>query len=93
MSYIRVRWLHNHPDEPVWLISELDGERWETRKVEIFPNGSKGFADGSCEVGGTRLGEVPIPPPHLIAADVEFVAEEISKKEFEAIWAERSNTV
>jgi hypothetical protein len=41
MNYIKVKWNHALPDEPVWFYSELDAERWETRKVEIF-------ADGSC---------------------------------------------
>ncbi|MGO4722579.1 MULTISPECIES: DUF6881 domain-containing protein [unclassified Inquilinus] len=56
MSYIRVQWVHSFPDEPVWLISELDGNRRETRKVEIFADGSKGYAAEGVEIGGTRLG-------------------------------------
>ncbi len=32
MTYLRVGWKHQHPDEPVILYSELDAERWEVRK-------------------------------------------------------------
>ncbi len=44
MKYIKVKWLHSHPDEPVLLYSELDKDRWETRKVEVFADGRIGFA-------------------------------------------------
>ena len=40
MRYIHVRWLHEHPDEPVDLYSELTGDGWEVRKVEIVADGS-----------------------------------------------------
>lgn len=34
MTYIRLHWLHDRPDEPIWLFSELDDLRREVRKVE-----------------------------------------------------------
>ena len=45
MKYIRLYWTHDRRDMPVWLISELDDENWETRKVEIWRGGAKGYAD------------------------------------------------
>jgi hypothetical protein len=36
---VRVGWKHQHPDDPVILYSELDGNRFEVRKVEVFRNG------------------------------------------------------
>lgn len=89
MKYIRVQWLHSNPDEPVWLISELDEERWEVRKVYIFPGGSKGYAVGGEEVGEVGLSEVPIPSLEEIAADPQFISSEITSAEFEVIWAAR----
>ena len=44
MNHIRVRWLHHNPDAPDLVVSELDGHRWERRKVEVFADGSKGDA-------------------------------------------------
>lgn len=41
MKYLFVRWIHNFPDEPVLLYSELDKSRFETRKIEVFPDGKK----------------------------------------------------
>jgi hypothetical protein len=89
MHYIRVRWLHQDVDSPVWLISELDDDRWEVRKVEIYRDGSKGYATRNSEHNNARLGLVPVPPLDVIAADPEFLPEEITGDEFEAIWSAR----
>ena len=90
MDYIRVRWIHTLLNEPIWLISELDADRMETRKVYIFRDGSKGYATQGEEVGDTRLGIMPVPPLEEIASDPQFLPEQISEAEFEVIWAERS---
>ncbi|MDR6289797.1 hypothetical protein E9232_002318 [Inquilinus ginsengisoli] len=92
MSYIRVQWVHSFPDEPVWLISELDGNRRETRKVEIFADGSKGYAAEGVEIGGTRLGFEAAPTLKEIGSDPQFLPEEITKEEFEEIWRARIAT-
>ena len=89
MRYIKVRWVHDHPREPVWLFSELDDGRWETRKVEIFTDGSKGFASKEEDMGATLLGERPVPVLNQIASDPQFMPEEISREEFEEIWRAR----
>lgn len=89
MKYIKISWVHDHPREPVWLFSELDEGRWETRKVEIFTDGSKGFATKEEEIGGTFLGEHPVPMLNQIASDPQFVPEEISREEFEKVWQAR----
>ena len=90
MDYVRVRWLHTNPNEPIWLISEIDADRWETRKVEIFANGSKGHAARGEEAGGTVLADLPLLPLQEIASDPQFLPEEITKEEFEAVWSARS---
>jgi hypothetical protein len=89
VKYICVQWLHSCPNDPLWLISELDEDRWEVRKVEIFPDGSKGYASRDDEVGNTFLGLAPVPPLEEIAADPEFIPSEITRAEFETIWAAR----
>ncbi len=89
MKYIKVQWIHTYPDEPEWLYSELDGDLWEIRKVEVFPDGSKGFADSSTTAGSTKLSIEPLPPIEEIASDPQFVPTEITNQEFEAIWTSR----
>lgn len=87
MQYIKVQWLHDDPDFPVLLYSELDEDRWEIRKVDIYPDGRMEYADKDGGIGSTMLcDEMPIPPLEEIASDPVFVPEEIPQEEFERIW-------
>ena len=86
MIYLRCRWRHSFPNEPILLYSELDGERWELRKVEIFADGRAAYADRHQKIGNTCLGLVPVPPFAEIAADPQFDPAEVSKEEFESVW-------
>ena len=88
-SYIRVRWRHEKSDEPVDLWSELNAERFETRKLEIFRDGRVGYASAYEENGGTRLGKVAVPLIRDIASDAQFEPEEVSKAAFENLWNKR----
>jgi hypothetical protein len=86
MIYIKVRWKHDDPNDPILLYSEMDDEHWEVRKVEVFPNGSFGYADRATSRGTTLLGLEPIPTLSKIAANPEFEPAAIAKDEFEAVW-------
>lgn len=85
-SHIRVYWLHSSSDEPVELWSELNEDRKEVRKVEIWADGRVGYASRDEETGGTRLGEGPLPSLSEIAADTEFRPQVITSSEFEECW-------
>ncbi len=89
VTYLLVKWKHEHPDEPGELYSELDEGRWERRKIDIFPDGRWGYADEYEEAGGTMLGEAPTPSVEQINANPEFEAEEIDPADFEKLWALR----
>ena len=93
MKYVRVNWQHQYPDEPVTLYSELDDGRWEVRKIEIFRNGSVGYASGEEQGGGTYLGDLPMPELSEIRKDVEFDPLEITQEEFEFVWNGRKSRV
>ena len=86
MKYVKVRWIHTSPDEPVMLYSELNEELWELRKVEVYADGRADFADREGRSGSTKLGIEPLPPLEEIAADPEFEPVVISAEEFEAAW-------
>jgi hypothetical protein len=88
MEYIKVIWKHDIPDEPIVLYSELDDNRWETRKVEVFRVGSPGYAGQTSSSRSTRLGIVPVPELSKIASDPEFEPMKITKEEFEKVWLE-----
>jgi hypothetical protein len=86
MLYIKVKWKHEHRDEPVLLYSELDDARWEVRKVEAFRDGTLGYASIFEEQKGTFLGLVEVPSFAEIESDPEFEPTEIAKEEFEEVW-------
>lgn len=88
MTHIVVIWHHENLDDPVELFSELDDERYEVRKVEVFRDGRKCFADASAHSGNTALGIVPVPPLEEIASDRQFRPRTITRQEFEAAWIE-----
>lgn len=88
MLYLRIRWIHHLPDEPVLLYSEIDEDRYEVRKVEEYADGHCDVASVDGHTGSTYLGEVPTPGLSAINAQEDFVALEISSEEFEQVWAE-----
>ena len=89
MKYIYVEWIHNFIDEPIILISELDENRFETRKIEIYKDGRVGFAINDIEVLNAGLGIVPVPCIDEIASESEFSPKEITKDEFEKFWNDK----
>lgn len=86
MEYLKVRWIHDLLTEPVLLMSELDSDRYELRKVELYADGRMGFASTDRESGGTILGEKPVPPVADIASDPQFIVEEFDDVGFEQAW-------
>ena len=51
MEYYRTYWQHD--DYPVWIYSAIDNHRYDTRRIEIFRNGSAKYFDNRTplEVG------------------------------------------
>jgi hypothetical protein len=86
MEYLKISWLHRFEDEPVFLYSEIDGQRFENRKIEIYPDGSFGIANCNFHFGGTALSDTIMPDIEDISEDKLFIPELISQAEFELIW-------
>ena len=86
VKYIKAKWLTASSDDPVLLYSEIDDARREIRKVEVYRDGSAGWADQSHECDSTMLGILPLPPLDEINAQIEFEAVEITPDEFESAW-------
>ena len=86
MKFIRVNWKHDLPSEPTCIYSEIDGDGWERRKVEMFRGGRMGYASELETAGGTGLSKEPLPSLDEIAADPQFEPMNISSEEFEQIW-------
>lgn len=91
--HFRSLWHHEFPDEPVVILSEIDSDNLETRKIEIFADGSKGYASRTEEYGPTGLGLERIPPLKDINSDPQFSADWITPQEFESEWKRRNEKV
>lgn len=92
MRYLKVKWIHTAPSEPVEIYSEIDDEDWEVRKVEVYATGMMDRADAVQATGSTMLSEAPHPSLAEIASDPQFLPEEISRSAFEEVWAAAMNT-
>ena len=86
MYYYKIQWIHDFEKEPFIIYSELDNERYEVRKLELYKNGHFGYATQNTENGGSILSEHPYPSIDEIASNPEFIPMEISREEFEEIW-------
>jgi hypothetical protein len=84
---IDVAWKHDFDTEPARLVSVLDRDRYEVRKLEFFRNEQVGFADKKRSALGTQLGLLPVPALTVINADPQFEAREMTMKEFEMLWS------
>lgn len=90
--YLKVRWNHTLPDEPIWLFSEIDSDRNEIRKVEFYLNGQFGYASNSANFGSTRLSVEPLPALEEIARDPQFEPIRIEESEFNKVWLQALNS-
>ncbi|MFZ5968241.1 MAG: DUF6881 domain-containing protein [Bacillota bacterium] len=93
MKYLMVGWFHNFSDEPITIYSEIDEQRNEVRKIELFKAGKIGYATEEVEFGGSGLSECPLPEIEEIAADPQFKPVEITKEEFEEVWNGNKGTL
>ncbi|MBV8276434.1 MAG: hypothetical protein JO170_14400 [Verrucomicrobia bacterium] len=59
-KYVRVEWQHSSPEEPVVSYSELNDERFKTRKIEVFHDERLVYASRTESSFGTTLGVLPI---------------------------------
>ena len=86
-EYIGVEWIHEFRDEPRAIYLELDAERYEARKIEVFKDGSvTKVSRDKPESGSTLLSSYPTPSLEEINASEEFHGREISAAEFEDLW-------
>ena len=87
--YIRCRWKHDSEDLPVEIWSEFDEERFESRKLEYFRDGTVGYADRLECSPRTQLADQPLPQLDEIFPDDEFEELEVSDSTFEERWIDR----
>jgi len=85
-TYIYSKWKNSPVGSPVEFYSELDGQRYEIRKVEVFDGGRFGYASKTKVNNDTSLGIIPVPPLPEIMSQSEFDIKVINKEDFESMW-------
>jgi hypothetical protein len=91
MIYYKVKWSHSNRDFPVLIFSEIDENRLQVRKVEMFYDGSYGRADRRKSIGSTQLSDQKIASLNELSKFTDLEIEEIDKGVFESIWADASD--
>lgn len=87
MSYLKIDWQHSLSEYPREIHIELDDERFELRKVEVFSDGRLQFAPHEFEQGGTVLAVYRVAQIEDLQREGQFTTTVITKAEFESIWA------
>ncbi|RYZ79259.1 MAG: hypothetical protein EOP06_27520 [Proteobacteria bacterium] len=91
MAYTFVEWMHSYEDEPTHLYYELDEQRYEQRKVEVFRDGAMQYTGVLHECDSTFLSPEPHPTLEEISLDPEFKIQEITRAEFDQVWGKALN--
>jgi len=89
-QYIDVLWKHQNQEDPVRLVSELDEDRSELRKLGFFSDGTVDVAGADWETLRTRLGIGAVPSLDEINQDPQFEASSITKEAFEVLWLQHA---
>jgi hypothetical protein len=86
MRYSFVRWIHSIPTAPLLLLAEIDDAGFESRKIDIYPNGQISYATRTHSDGATFLSYERYPDLSEINASAEFDAISGSAEVFEWFW-------
>lgn len=87
MDYVKLKWFHSIETEPYIIYSEINDQRYEVRKIEVYKSGA--YIKYSENMTDLQLNLADIPFPlnlDEINQDKQFYATHISKEEFERIW-------
>lgn len=88
MFYVLLEWSHKWDDEPVQIWSELDDQRCETRKIEVFSHGFRLTYDHEDPRSAAGLADVPFPEDlRKLNAAGPFHASSVSQSDFEGLWS------
>lgn len=92
MRHIKVEWNHNFSNEPSIYYHEIGEDNWEVRRVQVYKDGRREWADEDHETSTAGLAEIPISSITDINSQSEFDAREISSNEFETEWTRARNS-
>ena len=89
MKYFRIDWIHEYPDDPIRLYSEVGQDGYETRRVDIYRDGRAVCISEQTQDDDNLLSDQVYPSLQELNSKDEWDetrAQEIARKEFETIW-------
>lgn len=86
MKYLHIQWMHDLPDAPTDVYAELDDDRMEIRKIEMFGDGSIGYALLGLSTESTSLRSSPVPYVSQLNQDPKAMARDLEWHEFDDLW-------
>ena len=86
MTYLKIAWAHKSEEFPTEIFSELDSERYEMRKIELFRDGTVRVAGPEGTPSEEYLSETAFPLDEEIAKQPQLEVLATSKEEFEQLW-------
>ncbi|GAB4019863.1 DUF6881 domain-containing protein [Spirosoma koreense] len=90
MRYIQVDWIHNYPDDPTQLYSEVGEDGYEIRRIDIYRDGRIERVSEDTQDEYNFLNPQVYPSLEELNSKDEWdevKAQEIIKDDFETIWA------
>ena len=85
-TYLKVRWYHENPEDPIVLYHEIEADRRETRRIELFEDGRLQRSAKVEPEAPTSLSLEPLPSLDAIREQPEFAAVVIERSIFEEVW-------
>jgi len=79
--FVRIKWTHSDPHEPVEFYYELCNGQWASRGIQVNADGSS-----TCVTYGLK--EARVPALEEINLDPQLWGSQITEGEFETAWAE-----
>lgn len=94
MRYIQVDWIHNYPDDPTRLYSEVGDDGYEIRRIDIYRDGRTERVSEDTQDEYNFLNPQVYPSLEELNSKDEWdetKAQEITKDDFETVWANGLN--
>lgn len=89
MKYLKIKWINDFINEPLYFYHEIGDDNYEIRRIEEYKNGDLAYIDDksySKNISNTFLSPANFSNVFEDCSPPEFEACEITNKEFEEIW-------
>ena len=87
MRHILFVWHHDHPDEPDWILDELDADRAVMRRIERYRDG-RTVRSSAADRGVPSLVDQDLSDDEILAAvgAPQFSVFRLDAEEFDRLW-------